>query len=90
MTYGNPCCQHEFCLHDWTSATHDALFCTGRAEASHLEVLASVERQIRSNWAQQVQDTRLGEDTCAEEALQRFRVALTTRLESGAELFFFG
>ena len=53
MTCGNPRCQHEFCwlcLQDWTSATHDASFCTSRAEASHSEVLASVERQIRSNW----------------------------------------
>ena len=89
MTCGNPRCQHEFCwlcLHDWTSATHDASFCTGRAEASHSEVLASVEMQIRSSWAQQVHDTRLAEDTYAEEVLQRFRVALTTRLESDAEL----
>ena len=88
MTCGNPCCQHEFCwlcLHDWTSATHDASFCTGRAEASHSEVLASIERQIRSNWAQQAHDTRPAEDTYAEEVLQRFRVALTTRLESDAE-----
>ena len=23
-------------LYDWTRATHDASFCTGRAEASHL------------------------------------------------------
>ena len=51
------------------------------------EVLASVERQIRSNWAQQAHDTRPAEDTYAEEVLQRFRVALTTRLESDAELF---
>ena len=90
MTCGNPRCQHEFCwlwLHDWTRATHDASFCTGRAEASHLEVLASVERQIRSNWAQQPHDTRPAEDTYAEEVLQHFRVALTTRLESDAELF---
>lgn len=89
MTCGNPRCQHEFCwlcLHNWTSATHDASFCTGRAEASHSEVLASVERQIRSNWAQQAHDTRPAEDTYAEEVRQRFRVALTTRLESDAEL----
>ena len=89
MTCGNPRCQHEFCwlcLYAWTSATHDASFCTGRAEATHSEVLASVERQIRSNWAQQAHDTRLVEDTYAEEVLQRFRVALTTRLESDAEL----
>ena len=53
MTCGNHRCQHEFCwlcLHDWTRVTHDASFCTGRAEASHFEVLASVERQIRSNF----------------------------------------
>ena len=89
MTCGNPRCQHEFCwlcLHDWTSATHDAPLCTGRAEASHSEVLASVERQKRSNWAQQVHDTRPAEDTYAEEVLQRFCVALTTRLESDADL----
>ena len=89
MMCGNPCCQHELCwicLHDWTSATHDASFCTGTAEASRSEVLASVERQIRSNWAQQANDTRPAEDTYAQEALQRFRVALTTRLESDAEL----
>ena len=89
LTCGNPRCQHEFCwlcLHDWTRATHDASFCTGRAEASYSEVLPSVERQIRSNWAQQAHDTRPAEDTYAEEVLQRFRVALTTRLESDAEL----
>ena len=54
MKCDNPRCQHEFCwpcLHDWTRATHDASFCTGRAEASHSEVLASAERQIRSGWA---------------------------------------
>ena len=88
-TCGNPRCQHEFhwlCLYDWTSATHDPSFCTGRAEASHLEVLASVERQIRSNWAQQAHDTRPADDTYAEEVLHRFRVVLTTRLESDAEL----
>ena len=87
MTCGNPRCQHEFCwlcLHDWTSATHDASFCTGRAEASHSEVLASVERQICSNWAQQAHDTRPVEDTYAEDVLQRFSVALT-RLESDAD-----
>ena len=36
MTSGDPRCQHEFCwlcLHDWTSGTHDASFCTSRAEA---------------------------------------------------------
>ena len=89
MTYGNPRCQHEFCwlyLHDWTRATHDTSFCTGRAEAWHSEVLPSVERQIRSNRAQQAHDTRPAEDTCAEEVLRRFHVALTTRLESDAEL----
>ena len=89
MTCGNPRCQHEFCwlcLHDWTSATHDASFCTGRAEASHSEVLASVERQKRSNRAQQAHDTRPAEDTYAEEVLQRFRVALTIHLESDSEL----
>ena len=89
MTCGDPRCQHEFCwlcLHDWTRATHDASFCTGRAEASHSEVLPSVERQIRSNWAPQAHDTRPVEDTYAEEVLQRFSVALTTRLESDAEL----
>ena len=58
----------------------------GRAEASHSEVLASVERQIRSKRAQQAHDTRPAEDTCAKEVLQRFRVALTTCLESDAEL----
>ena len=47
-------------LHDCTSATHDASFCTGRAEASHSEVLASVERQIRSNWAQLAHDNPAG------------------------------
>ena len=86
---GGARCQHEFCwlcLHDWTRATHDASFCTGRAEASHLEVLASVERQIRSNRAQQAHDTRPAEDTYVEEVLQHFCVALTTRLESDAEL----
>ena len=46
-----------------------------------------MERQIRSNWAQQVHDTRPAEDIYAEEVLQRFCVALTTRLESEAELF---
>ena len=89
MTCGNPRCQHEFwwlCLHDWTSATHDASFCTGRAEAPHFEVLASVERRIRSNWAQQAHDTRAAEDTYAKEVLQRFRVALITHLESDADL----
>ena len=90
MTCGNPRCQHEFCwlcLHDRTRVAHDASFCTGRAEASHAEVLASVEMQIRSNWARQVHDTRPAEGTYAKEALQRFRVALTTCLGSDAELF---
>ena len=89
MKCDNPHCRHEFCwlcFYAWTSATHDASFCTGRAEASHMEVLASVERQIRSNWAQQAHDLRPAEDTYEEEVLQRFRVALTTRLESDAEL----
>ena len=66
------CC---FCLHDWTSAVYNASFCIVSAEASHSEVLASVERQIRSNWAQQAHDA---EDTYAEEILQRFRAALTS------------
>ena len=90
MTCGNPRCQHEFCwlcLHDWTTAAHDVSFCTGGAEASHSEVLASVEKQILSNWAQQVHDTRLAEDIYAEEVLQRFRVALSAPLEMDAELF---
>ena len=90
MTCGNPRCQHEFCwlcVHDWISATHDASFCTDRPEASHSEVLPSVERQIRSNWAQQAHDTQPVVDTHAKEVLQRFRAALTTRLESDAELF---
>ena len=89
MTCGNPRCQHEFCwlcLHDWTSATYNASFCIGRAETSHSEVLASVERRIRSNWAQQAHDAQPAVDTYAEEVLQRFRVALTTCLESDAEL----
>ena len=41
---------------------------------------------MRPNWAQQSHDTRPAEDTFAEEVLQRFRVAPTTRLESDAEL----
>ena len=89
MTCGNPRCQYEFCwffLHDWTSATHNASFCTGRAETSHSEVLAPAEKQISSNWAQQAHDTRPAENTYGEEVLQHFRVALTTRLESGEEL----
>ena len=52
MTCGNPRCQHEFCclcFHDWTSAKYNASFCIGRAEASYSEVLASMEKQIRSN-----------------------------------------
>ena len=90
MTCDNPRRQHEFCclsLHDRTRATQDALFCTVGAETSHSEVLASVERQIRSNWAQQAHDTQSAEDTYAKEVLQRFCVALATRLESDAELF---
>ena len=51
------------------------------------EVLASVERHMRSNWAQQAHDTRPVEDTYTEDVLQHFSVALTTRLESDAELF---
>ena len=89
MKCDKPRCQHEsccLCLHDWTSATYNVSFCIGRAEESYSEVLASAERQIRSNWAQQVHDTRPAEDTYAEEVFQRFRVALTTRLESDAEL----
>ena len=46
-----------------------------------------MERQIRSNWAQQAHDKRPVEDTETEDVLQRFSVALTTRLESVAELF---
>ena len=45
-----------------------------------------MEKQIRSQWARQAHDTRPAEDTYAEEVLQRFRVALTTRLESDAVL----
>ena len=89
MTCGNPHCRHEFCwlcLFDWTSATLDASFCTGRAEASHSEVLASVERQIRSIRALHAQDAQSAVDTYAKEVLQCFRVALTTRLERDAEL----
>ena len=89
MTCDNPRCQHEFCwlcLYEWISATHFAALCTVRAETSLSEVLASVERQIRSNWAQQVHDTRPEEDIYAEEVLQRFRAAFTTRIESDAEL----
>ena len=57
MTCGNPRCQHEFCwlcLHGWTSATHDASFCTGRAEASHSEVLASVK--VASKPAEEIEE----------------------------------
>ena len=89
MACGNPRCRHEFCwfcLDDWTSASHGASFCTGRAEASHFEVLASVERQIRSNSAQQGHDTQPALDIYAKEVLQRSRAAFTTRLESDAEL----
>ena len=87
MTCGNPRCQHEFCwlcLHDWTRATHDASFCTGkgvalggsgvRGEADTLQLGATAH------------DTRPAEDTDAKEELQRFRVALTIRLESDFEL----
>ena len=90
MKCDNPRCQHEFCrlcLYEWTSASHDAVFCTVRAEASHSEVLASVEMQIRSTWAQQAHDTQPAVDTYAKDVLQCFRVALTTRLERDAELF---
>ena len=89
MKCDNPRCQHEFCclcLHDWTSATYNASFCIGGAEASHLEVLEFLEKQIRSKWAQQAHDTQPAVDTYAKEVLQRFRVALATRLESDAEL----
>ena len=51
-----------------------------------MEVLASVERQIRSNWAQQAHDTQTAVDTYVKEVLQRFRTALITRHESDAEL----
>ena len=89
MTCGSPRCRHEFCwlcLYDWTSATLDASFCTGRAEVLHSEVLASVERQIHSNWAPHAHDTQPAVDIYAKEVLQCFRAALTTRLESDAEL----
>ena len=89
MKCDNSRCQHEFCclcLHDWTSATYNASLCIGRSEASHSEVLVSVERQIRSNWAQQVHDTRPAEDTYTKDVLRRFRAVFTTRLESDAEL----
>ena len=81
--------QHEFCclcLHDWTTARYDASFCIGSVEASHLEVLAFVEKQTRSKWAQQAHDMWPAEDTYAKEALQGFNVTLITRLESDAEL----
>ena len=84
MMCGSPRRQHEFCwfcLHDWTSATHDASFCTGRAEASHSEILESVEMQIRSNCARQAHDMWPTEDIYAKEALQRFRMTITTRLK---------
>ena len=87
MKCDNSRCQREFCclcLHDWTSAMYNASFCIGSAEASHSEVLAPVERQLCSCWAQQAHDA---EDTYAEEILQRFRSALTPRLESNEELF---
>ena len=89
MKCDNPRCQHEFCclcLHDWTSATYNASLCIGRSEVSYSEVLVSVERQIRSNWAQQVHDTRPAEDTYTKDVLRRFRAVFTTRLESDAEL----
>ena len=89
MTCGSPRCQQEFCclcLHDWTSATYNASFCIGRADASYSEVLASVEKQIRSKWARQAHDMGPAEDTYAKEVLQRFRVTITTRLERDAEL----
>ena len=66
---------------------YNASFCIGSAGASHSEVLAPVERQICSNWAPQAHDARPAEDTHAEEVFLRFRVALTTRLESNEELF---
>ena len=89
MKCDNPRCQREFCclcLHDWTSATYNALFCIGRAEASHSEVLAFVEKQMRSNWALHAHDTQSAVDIYAKEVLQWFRVALTTRLERDAKL----
>ena len=51
-----------------------------------MEVLASVERQICSKWAQQAHDTQTAVETYVKEVLQRFRAAFTTRLESDAEL----
>ena len=62
---------------------YNASLCIGSAEASHSEVLAPVERQMCSYSTPQAHD----EDTYAEEILQRFRAALTTRLESNEELF---
>ena len=64
----------------------NASLCIGRSEASHSEVLASVEKQKSSNWAQQTHDTRRAEDTYAKKVSQRARAALTTRLESNEEL----
>ena len=63
---------------------YNASFCIGSAEASNSEVLAPVERQMCSHWAQQAHDAT---DTYAEEIPQRFRSALATRLESTEELF---
>ena len=63
---------------------YNASFCIGSAEASHSEVLAPVERHMCSNWAEQAHDAG---DTYAEQILQRFQAALTTRLESNEELF---
>ena len=60
-----------------------ALYFDDKVSGSHW----NVERQIRSNWAQQAHDTRPAENTYAKEVLQRSREALTTRLESDAELF---
>ena len=85
MTCGNPRCQHEFCwlcLFDRISATLDASFCTGGAEASHSEVLASVERQIRCKSARQADDM-----WPAKGALERFRVTITTHLERRGAAF---
>ena len=45
-----------------------------------------MERQIRSNWAQQAHDTQPALDTYSKEVLQRSRAAFITRLESDAEL----
>ena len=61
MKCDNPRCRHEFCwlcFHDWSSATHDASFCTGtsrglafggfgvRGEADTLQ-LGSTSRMTR-------------------------------------------